>query len=373
LWSLQGMGQPRIGSLDLGHGRLALPAFLPDATLGVVRGVDALDLAQAGVQALMMNIFHLMQKPGSSTVQALGGLHRMANWSGPIFTDSGGFQAYSLIRQNSRFGRLSDRGISFQPEGAKRKFQLTPEKSIQLQLAYGADLVFCLDDCTHVDDSLAEQEKSVERTIKWAARGKAEFERQVAQRDWPDGNRPIIFAIIQGGGEKGLRQACAEALLDIGFDGFGYGGWPLDAQNQLLVDMVAYTRSLIPAHFPMHALGVGQPSHILTCHRLGYQIFDSAMPTRDARHARLYCFTTDPDEVSFSFDADWYRYLYLQDQKHIKANTPISAWCDCYTCRHYTLAYLHHLFKSKETLFYRLTTIHNLRFMMRLMDLLRHE
>jgi queuine tRNA-ribosyltransferase len=152
------------------RGRLPLPAFLPDATFGTVRAADAGDVRAAGVHALVMNTFHLMKKPGSSTIQALGGLHAMAGWDGPIMTDSGGFQAYSLIRQNPKQGRLSDQGIVFQPEGAGRKFQLTPEKCIQLQLAYGADIVVCLDDCTHVDDSPVEQRASVRRTIRWAAR-----------------------------------------------------------------------------------------------------------------------------------------------------------------------------------------------------------
>jgi queuine tRNA-ribosyltransferase len=358
-------------TLNLRGGPLNLPIFLPDATLGVVRGVDSVDLEQGGVQALMMNVFHLMQKPGSSTIQALGGLHQMARWPRPIFTDSGGFQAYSLIRQNPKFGQLSDKGISFQPEGSKRKFQLTPEKSIQLQLAYGADVVFCLDDCTHVDDSLADQRTSVERTINWAGRCKAEFERQLTQRKIAEAQRPRLFAVVQGGGEKDLRRACAEALLGLGFDGFGYGGWPLDSQNQLLTDMLAYTRSLIPPQFLLHALGVGQPGHILTAYRLGYQIFDSAMPTRDARHGRLYTFTANPTSPTFSFSGDRYTYLYIHDRKHIKANIPLSPWCDCHTCSYYTTGYLHHLYKCNDTLFYRLATIHNLRFMMRLMKSLK--
>src|ERR1700731_851531 len=140
-------------TLSLVHGTLPLPTFLPDATLGVVRSVDATDLETVGIDAVVMNVFHLMQKPGSSTIGALGGLHGMAGWPHPIITDSGGFQAYSLIRQNPKFGRLSDAGIRFKPEGADREFQLTPEKSIQLQLSYGADVVICLDDCTHVDDT----------------------------------------------------------------------------------------------------------------------------------------------------------------------------------------------------------------------------
>jgi queuine tRNA-ribosyltransferase len=357
--------------LSLAHGELALPAFLPDATLGVVRAVDTIDLAQAGVRALVMNVFHLMQKPGSSTIHALGGLHQMAGWPGPIMTDSGGFQAYSLIRQNPRAGSLSDQGIRFQPEGAERPFQLTPEKSIQLQLAYGADILVCLDDCTHVDDTFAEQQASVARTIKWAARCKAEFERQLRQRKTAAAARPLLFAVVQGGGSEQLRRQCAEQLLAIGFDGYGYGGWPLDAHGKLLHEMLGFTRSLIPPEFPMHALGVGQPESVARCAALGYQMFDSALPTRDARGGRLSVFTADPARASLRLAGSWYEYLYVEDKKHIKARGPISPFCDCYTCQTYTLGYLHHLHKIGDTLYFRLATIHNLRFMMQLMDALR--
>src|SRR5438445_9615719 len=179
-------------TLRLPHGALRLPAFLPDATQGVVRSVDSADLEQCGVQAVVMNAFHLMQRPGSSTIQALGGLHRMCHWQRPIITDSGGFQAYSLIRQNARFGRLADSGILFRPEGSPGKIHLTPEKSIQLQLRFGADVVICLDDCTHVDDPLEAQQVSVRRTIDWARRCKAEYGRILAQKGLPEEQRPLL-------------------------------------------------------------------------------------------------------------------------------------------------------------------------------------
>jgi queuine tRNA-ribosyltransferase len=358
-------------SLDLPSGSLLLPAFLPDATYGTVRAADAGDLRAARVQALVMNTFHLMQRPGSSTIEALGGLHVMAGWDGPIVTDSGGFQAYSLIRQNPRFGRLSDSGITFQPEGAERKFQLTPEKCVQLQLAYGADVVICLDDCTHVDDAGEEQRTSVRRTISWARRCRDEFDLQMRQRRIPAERRPRLFAVVQGGGEQALRRECAEALLEIGFDGYGFGGWPLDAQGQLLSDTLAYTRELIPREFPMHALGVGQPANVVACAAMGYEIFDSALPTRDARSGRLYTFAADPARLPARLRGEWYSYIYVADKKHIKASQPLSEWCDCYTCARYSLGYLHHLHKISETLYLRLATIHNLRFMTQLMELLQ--
>jgi len=356
-------------SLALSRGTIRFPAFLPDGTVGVVRSLDASDLAHCQVQAVVMNTFHLMQRPGSSTIQSLGGLHQMSGWEGPIMTDSGGFQAYSLIRQNSRFGKLTEKGITFQPENSDRKYQLTPEKCVQLQLAYGADIVVCLDDCTHVDASYADQKEAVRRTIDWARRCKLEFCRILDQKRVPEPERPLLFGVIQGGREKDLRRQCAEALLaEGGFAGFGYGGWPLDAQNRLLTDIIGYTRELIPPELPMHALGVGHPENVLACYELGYGMFDSAMPTRDARHARLYTFRKPPEGPSRGLDGDWLEYVYIGDQKHIKASRPVSPYCDALCCSRYSLGYLHHLFKLDDSLFLRLATLHNLRFMTQLTE-----
>jgi queuine tRNA-ribosyltransferase len=354
-------------TLTLPNGSLTLPAFLPDATLGAVRAVDSVDLRVCGVQGLVMNTFHLMQHPGSSTVQALGGLHRMAGWQGPIITDSGGFQAYSLIRQNAAYGKLTADGIVFKPEGGERKFQLTPEKCVQLQLSYGADVIMCLDDCTHVADAPAAQAESVRRTIAWAKRCKREYDQLIAQKRLDEERRPRLFGVVQGGGDRDLRRQCAEALLTIGFDGYGYGGWPLDNEGELVAEMLAYTRELIPAPYPMHALGVGHPANVTYCTALGYGIFDSALPTRDARRGRLYHFTA-AEAVPSTTQGDWFRFLYIADDKHIKATEPISPFCDCLTCQHYSRGYLHHLFKQSEATFMRLATIHNLRFMMQLME-----
>ncbi len=359
--------------LDLPHGRLNFPVYMPDATFGVVRAVDAVDLEDCHIQAVVMNSFHLMQRPGSSTVTALGGLHRMSGWNHPIITDSGGFQAYSLIRQNPKFGKLTDKGLVFQPEGSSRKYQLTPEKSIQLQLSYGADVVICLDDCTHVDAPYEEQRLSVERTIDWARRSRKEFDRLVAEKKFTDGERPLLFGVIQGGGELELRRECAEALLKIGFDGFGYGGWPLDGEGNLLSDVLAYTRSLIPEEYAIHALGIGHPKNVLECYELGYGIFDCAMPTRDARHGRLYTFAFSPDDPGAGLDGNWLKYLYINDEQHIRDNRPVHPYCDCLVCHKYSLGYLRHLFKMNDSLFHRLATIHNLRFMTQLMGRIRRR
>ena len=358
-------------SLTLPHGTLRLPVFLPDGTQGVVRSVDTADLTTCGIQAVQMNGYHLMQRPGSSTIQALGGLHRMTGWSGPIFTDSGGFQIYSLLHQNEKLGSITDKGAVFRPEGGDRRYNLTPEKSIQLQMSYGADMVICLDDCTHVDAPMATQEASVRRTVAWAQRCKTEFERIVAQKGLGEGERPYLIAVVQGGNSHALRRECAEALLAIGFDGYGYGGWPLDGEGNLLTEMLAHTRQLIPHNFTLHALGVGHPANVVACAHMGYEIFDSTMPTRDARHGRLLAFTVNPKTTPLQ--GNWFEYVYIKDKKNIKNGRPVSPYCDCPVCLRYSLGYLHHLFKLNDSLFPRLATMHNLRFMTLMMENLRRE
>ena len=354
--------------IDLPHGRLDYPVFFADATYGMVRSVDAVDLENAGVQGLVMNTFHLMQKPGSLTVQSLHGIHQMSGWNKPIITDSGGFQAYSLIHENEKFGKITDSGITINVENSKRKLQLTPEKTVQLQMSFGTDIVICLDECTHADASDNEQELSVNRTIAWAARCKQEFLR-LQKQSKKEGMKSKIFAVIQGGGSFDLRKRCANALLEIGYDGFGFGGWPLDGEGNLLYDILQFTREQIPAEFPIHALGIGHPENVVRCVNLGYEIFDCAMPTRDARHGRLYAFR----EENPSFEGNWLKYHYINDEKHIRSSQPVSPGCDCLTCRRYSMGYLRHLFKMNDTLFPRLATIHNIRILTRLTEILREK
>lgn len=350
---------------------LDLPIFLPDATNGFVRSLISADLSEVGIQAVMMNAFHLMQKPGSSVIAALGGLHRMSAWDNLIMTDSGGFQAYSLIHQNPKFGSLSENGITFHPEGSKRKLLLSPEKSIQLQLGYGSDVLFCLDDCTHVNASYADQKLSVERTVAWCKRGKKIFQDQMENRKIESSQRSLLFAVIQGGGIPELRKQCAEQLLELGFDGFGFGGWPLDEDSNLLTDILAYTREVVPVEFPIHALGIGHPLSVVKCYAIGYEMFDCALPTRDARHGRLYARTSAT--AMPSLNQDWFTFKYINSDLNIRADAPISPECDCPCCSHYSLGYLYHLFRMGDGSYARLATQHNLRFMTNLMANLRRS
>jgi queuine tRNA-ribosyltransferase len=344
----------------LGNTPIHTPVFLPDATYGNVKALDARDLENCGIKAVIMNAFHLMQQPGSSTIKSLGGLHKMSNWKGVIFTDSGGFQAYSLLKNNPGKGSITDKGLIIKNQNRKGRVLISPEKTIQHQLSYGADVIYCLDECTHPDAPLDYQEKSVERTIQWARRSKQEYLRLINYKENASRTKPKIFAVIQGGRSHELRQRCAYSLLEIGFDGFGYGGWPVDNTGSLLIDIAGFIRELVPKEYPLHMLGVGHPKNIQKGVDLGWQIFDSSLPTRDARRGRLFSFSGEIYESYEGFDLSRFDYLYIGDKKHIKKNSSIYRGCNCYTCKNYSTAFLHHLFKVNDHLYYRLATIHNL-------------
>lgn len=352
--------------LDTPHGRLSFPAFLPDATYGAVKAAGADDLVKVGVPALVMNAYHLMQKPGSTTVQALGGLHAMSGWRGPIMTDSGGFQIFSIIARDPAKGSVSKEGLTVLPEGAARKFTLTPEKAVQLQLSYGSDIVVCLDVCTGPEDSKQAQEAAVTRTVEWAARCKYEFERLIKEKGYAKKGlkRPLIYAVVQGGRYDDLRRACAAELLNIGFDGMGFGGWPLDSEGRLLKGTLETVREALPKDMPLHALGIGHPASVAWGWYAGYDTFDCALPTRDARRGRLYRTEGPFEDLDLKgSDAGWFRFAYIQDEKHVKDKRPVQPGCDCPACSMSGIGYLHHLARHSEALFMRLATLHNLRFM----------
>jgi queuine tRNA-ribosyltransferase len=355
-------------ALDTVRGSLTLPAFLPDATRGAVRTLDAEDVRTCGIHAVMVNVLHLSSHPGVGVVASLGGIHAFMGWEGVVASDSGGFQAYSLIAESRDLGSVTQKGFAYRFDRSQRKKTLTPEKCIERQFQLGADIMFCLDYCTHPEADARTQRDSVDYTVRWATRCKEEFVRRVDGKGVND-RRPLLFAVIQGGNDLALRRECAERLLEAGFDGFGYGGWPIDDEGALF-DAVGRVADLVPNSFPKHALGIGKPENVLAAFRLGYDLFDCVIPTRDARHKRLYALTMEPGRIDTGSD-DFYRCVYLQDEKHARDGDPVDAFCDCGCCTAYSRAYLHHLFNVNEQLAGRLATIHNLRFYGRLMERLQ--
>jgi queuine tRNA-ribosyltransferase len=350
------------------RGALPVPTFLPDATRAGVRGVTSEDLRSIGIEGVVANAFHLLRRPGARVVQAAGGLHRFMDWEGPILTDSGGFQIWSLIRQDPNRGVIRDNEVIFREPETGEKWNLTPERVIGLQFQLGSDIAVCLDDCTDADAPTDEQERSVERTIRWARRSREEFDRQATQRG---GERPLLFAVVQGGGVEALRRRCATELAGIGFDGYGFGGWPLAADGSLLAEPMRWVAESLPPEAPKHALGVGRPDHVVTAFSLGYSVLDSTLPTRDARHGRLYAFRPGWSSSRPSPGDDFYRAVRIHDQPHRVDHGPIEDGCDCPVCTRHSTAYLHHLFKVGDLSAERLATLHNLRFYVRLFDLLR--
>jgi queuine tRNA-ribosyltransferase len=344
-----------------------LPAFFPDGTRGVVRCVDSDDLRAAKVAGIVMNTYHLMTKPGAATVKALGGLHKFCNWQGPIVTDSGGFQVFSLLRENASMGEIRRDGIIFRRDG--KKVILSPEKCVQSQLAYGADVLMALDYCTHPADGYDIQAKAVETTIRWGRQSMEAFQK-TARR--PGAKAGKLFGIIQGGNEKSLRRECADALIGMGFSGFGFGGWPLDDEGRLTEDILAYTADLMPSGMVKYAMGVGRPENIVACVRMGYNLFDCVIPTREARHHRLYVFNEEFERRDhIDLTRPFYGYHYILDDAHRRDGRPVSSLCDCHACTRYSRAYMRHLVSIGDSLGSRLATIHNLRFYTMLMEALR--
>jgi queuine tRNA-ribosyltransferase len=353
--------------------KIQFPIYLPDATRAVVRSVDSEDLKRSKIEGFVINTYHLMSEPGTPILESTGGIKKFMNWDGLAVSDSGGFQVFSLIYQDPKFGKITDDEVVFyrSSKGEKKKYHFTPEKSIQVQFSIGSDIIICLDDVPPVRATEEHLKKSVERTIEWAKRCKEEFNKQIKQRGFTDSKRPLLLAVIQGGDFPHLREHCAKELIKIGFDGFGYGGFPMDSEGNFRTESLKLVADLIPDDKPKFALGVGTPQDIVEGFKIGYNIFDCVLPTRDGRHQRLSVLTKDPKELDV-LNEPVFTYLNLNREMFVRDNGPISEFCDCYTCKNYSRAYLHHLFQIEEFTAGRLATIHNLRTYTLVIELLRN-
>lgn len=323
---------------------------MPDATLGSVRSLTTKQLKETGTKMVVVNTYHLLLSHGPELMKKLGGIKEIMNWDGRVLTDSGGFQVYSLIHQNKNMGKLTQYGVYFRNPDTGEKIDLTPEKSIQMQFAIDSDVMIVLDDCRHSDVSRMEAEQSVKYTLGWAERSKKEFDKL------NQNGTKKIFAVVQGASFKDLREQCAKSLIEMNFDGYCYGGWPVDSEGNFEDDMLGYVADLLPDDKPKYAMGVGKPEDIRKSIELGYNFFDCVIPTRNARHGLLY---TSEGELRIS------KIEYKDSLESIDHE------CDCYTCKNFSRAYIHHLFRSNEITGLTLATIHNLRFYNKLMKQLQ--
>jgi len=342
-------GAARRGSLSFKRGEVQTPAFMPVGTYGTVKSVTPEEVAESGANIILGNTFHLMLRPGTDVVRKHGGLHEFMNWHGPILTDSGGFQVYSLADMR----KVSEEGVRFQSPVNGDVVFLTPEKSMEVQHDLNADITMIFDECTPYPASEGEARESMELSLRWAARSRKRFDE--LKNDEPQRGE-ALFGIVQGGMYENLRDESLAGLTSIGFDGYAIGGLAVGEPEQERLKVLDRLMPSMPADKPRYLMGVGTPVDIAEAVMRGVDMFDCVIPTRHARNGQLY---TSKGVVKF-------RHSPYRDD-----TSPPDPACGCYTCQNYSLAYLRHLEKCSEILGPRLATIHNLHYYQQLMQRLR--
>jgi len=333
-------GRARLGRMLTRHGTVDTPAFMPVATQGSVKSLAPSDLRAAGAQIVLANTYHLMLRPGHELVRELGGLHRFMGWDGPILTDSGGFQVWSL----SKLRRIGEEGVEFRShvDGARRT--LTPESCVAVQHALGADVLHPLDECLAHPATVAETERSLALTLNWLTRAVA------AHR--AGGSPGALFGIVQGGSYEALRRRAVESIGALDLPGHAIGGLAVGEPKPVMYDTTELVAGLLPADRPRYLMGVGKPTDLVEAVARGVDLFDCVMPTRNARNGQAFT----PDGP-----------LNISNARFARDGAPLDPECACEGCRGFSRAYLRHLFMARELLAYRLLTLHNLTFYLGLM------
>ncbi len=332
----------RRGKLTLPHGVVDTPAFMPVGTYGTVKAMSPQELKALGAQIVLGNTFHLWLRPGLDVIGAHGGLHRFMGWDGPILTDSGGYQVYSL----GELRKITEEGVRFQSPVNGDPCFLTPEESMRIQRVLNADIVMVFDECTPYPAEFGEARDSMQLSLRWAERSKRAHE----------GNRNALFGIVQGGMHEALRDDSLAGLVNIGFDGYAIGGLSVGETKREMARILQHTAPRLPAERPRYLMGVGTPQDLVAAVTAGIDLFDCVLPTRNARNGWVYT---------------RHGILKLRNARHRDEVEPLDAECACYTCRNFTRAYLHHLQRVNEILGARLNTLHNLHYYQELMQGLR--
>lgn len=352
----------RLGVIHTAHGDVQTPIFLPIGTRASVKTVTSEELKFWGAQMVLANTYHLWQRPGDALIYKAGGLHKFMNWNGPIFTDSGGFQVYSL----SKMRKVMEAGVLFQFDLDGKSEILSPEKSIDIQANLGSDIALILDDFPGFPFEHKRSKESVELTKRWAERAVAEHKKIVIDGD-PINPGQKLWGIVQGASFPDLREQSAKDMVELGFPGFAIGGVAVGEPHEEMMKAVDYTIPHLPEETPKHLLGVGTPYDIIQAVSRGCDTFDCVIPTREARHGRLYVSAKTLD-ASKEYG---YGTMDIRLEKYKEDFTPIDVDCNCYACTNHTRAYIRHLLKSDEMLGLRLATMHNLRFYLNLMGKIR--
>jgi queuine tRNA-ribosyltransferase len=338
----------RVGKLHTSHGIVNTPAFLPVGTQGTVKAVSPRELLEIGAEMILCNTYHLYLRPGHELIREAGGLHKFISWDKPILTDSGGFQIFSL----GGLREISDDGVIFTSHVDGSKHNLTPEKIVEIQLAFGSDIMMPLDECVAYPCEHAKTLEAVRRTSDWAKRSRESRESRVESRE------SVLFGIVQGGMYKDLRERSAKEIVEMDFPGYAIGGLSVGEPRNLMYEMLEVSTGILPEDKPRHLMGVGYAGDILESIKYGVDLFDCVIPTRLARHGS---FLNKEGRQG------------IRNAKYEKDFTPLEEGCDCYACKNFSRAYIRHLFWAKEILAMELMTIHNLRFLVRLLEGIREE
>ncbi len=332
----------RLGRVTTPHGEFSTPVFMPVGTRASVKGLTPEELKEIGAEIILANTYHLYLRPGHDVIRELGGLHAFMHWDGPILTDSGGFQVFSLGKLRS----ITEEGVAFSSHLDGSRYVLTPEGAVDIQEALGSDIIMPLDECTPYPAERAYAQSSMEMTHRWALRCKG--------ARTPGG--PALFGIVQGGMYADLRKRSAEGLVEEGFEGYALGGLSVGEEKPLMQEMVEATVQFLPRNSPRYLMGVGTPEDLVFGVSRGIDMFDCVMPTRNARNGTLFTRRGK---------------LVIKNARYERDPKPVDPQCGCYTCANYSRAYLRHLYMAEEILSSRLNTIHNLYYYTRLMEGMR--
>ncbi|MBM5790048.1 tRNA guanosine(34) transglycosylase Tgt [Candidatus Parcubacteria bacterium] len=389
-------GKSRRGRLTTAHGVIETPFFMPIATKGAVKSLSSMDMEALGAQILLSNTYHLMLRPGLEEIRALGGLHRFMGWEKPILTDSGGYQVFSLSRMN----KITEDGVTFRSHIDGARIHLTPELSLQMQAAIGSDIRMQFDDVAAGNATYERYQDAMERSLRWAARSKQAFTASGAgpvslpadssplfppaqpvclEEIGGPAHPPLLFGIVQGGTHEDLRQRSAEGLKEIGFDGYAIGGLSVGEPKEDCYRFTELTTRFLPEDKPRYFMGGGMPEEIVYYHSVGVDMFDCVLPTRNARHGTLFVWNEKPDGSGACVsthkgqapDSSFYSIKRIINEQYKFDPSPVDPHCPCELCTTVSAAYLRHLFMTQELLAYRLATLHNLTFYLRLMAELR--
>lgn len=352
----------RRGVLKTAHGEIQTPFFMTIGTVGAIKGLIPVEVGDLGGQVILSNTYHLHLRPGEDLVKEAGGLHKFMNWDGPILTDSGGYQVFSL----AKIRKLKEEGVEFRSHLNGEKIFLTPEKAIEIQMKLGSDIMMCLDECPPYPAERKYVENSLGLTTRWARRCKDYFSRsqelglkskKTAEPLFPNSDQ-LLFGIVQGGMYPDLRKESAERLVEIGFDGYALGGLSVGEPNEMMYEVLNSSVSILPEDKPRYLMGVGTPQDIFEAVERGVDMFDCVLPTRNARHGHLY---TSQGIVR------------IKKEQYKKDFSPLDPNCDCYTCKNFSRAYLRHLYHAGEVLSLRLNTLHNVAFYLNMMKQIRQS